>query len=140
MAFTPVVFNAGEPLDPNKLMDLQTNITSMQEQIAGLQNSTQAETYVTLVDFGSVNDIKIPKDTLSQGISLTTNANLESYGTVTFVVSVASIVAADENITATVRTSNGGQNPTLYVRSNKDHSVTPIKINWIAAVKKTITG
>ena len=140
MAFTPITFNEGEPLDPSKLMQLQTNISSMQEQVSGLQSSTQAETYVTLVDFGQVGDIKIPKDTLSQGISLTTNNNLESYGNVKFVVSVASVVEKDENITATVRTSGGGQNPTLYVRSNKDHSVTPIKINWIAAVKKTITG
>lgn len=138
MGFTPVVFNEGAPLDPSKLMELQTNIVSMNEQIAGLQNSTQAETYVTLTDFGSVTNILVTKDKLSDPIPLTTNANLESYGNVTFVVSVASIVAADENITATVRTSNGGQNPTLYVRSNKDHSVTPIKINWIAAVKKTI--
>jgi hypothetical protein len=137
MAFTPITFNEGEPLDPSKLMNLQNNLVDMNSAIAGFKNSTQSETYQVQIDFGNITSIDAKANTLVDR-PLKTNANLESYGDVQFIVSPSCSISNDENILTTVVLING--QPYVRMRSNKDRTSNKMSINWIATVKRTISN
>jgi len=58
MPYSSIVFNEGEPLDPNKLNQLQTNLADIYKTSNSLYNATvndQGSAAVPIVHFGSVN-------------------------------------------------------------------------------------
>lgn len=128
--YVPVVFNEGAPLDPSKLMDLQTNVSAIFTDVGKLKNSSNGSQYTVVTDFGQITTGPVEANKLSGPTVLSTEANLENYGTVRFVVSLASPISAGEYISLTVNNKNE-----LYVSSNKAHT-KGVAVNWIGTVQK----
>jgi hypothetical protein len=128
--YVPVVFNEGAPLDPQKLMDLQSNVSAIFTDVGKLKNSSNGSQYTVVTDFGSVTTGPIEANKLSGPTPLSTEANLENYGKVKFIVSLASPLIAGEYISLTVNDKNE-----LFVSSNKART-KGVVVNWIGAVQK----
>jgi hypothetical protein len=126
--YTPVTFNAGAPLDPQKLMDLQSNITSLVTDVNGLTNATLDQQYTLKIDGGSYVTGKLTAGSADTEQVVTS----ASFSGVPFIIaSVGSSLAKDEVVTVSI--TSAGVAPSIRVISNKNRE--PVRINWIAFEK-----
>lgn len=116
-----VVFNEGEPLDPNKLNDLAANIKTAYD--LSVANMGTDGTYKVNLDTGRFSM------TLKDGVALSdpiTNASMTSPQ---LIASIGSFVSNDTQVTLTLE----GGNRIKLVSSPK--SAKTIWVNWILAEK-----
>ncbi len=126
--YTPVTFNAGAPLDPQKLMDLQSNITTLVTDVNNLTNTTLEDQYKLKID----GDSYITGE-LSAGVAdIRQVTTTSSFSKAPFIIaSVGSELAKDEIVTVSI--TSAGSSPSIKVLSNKTRK--PVRINWIAFEK-----
>jgi len=126
--YTPVTFNAGAPLDPQKLMDLQSNITSLVTDVNGLTNASLDNQYTLKIDGGSYLTGKLTAGVFDTEQVVTTAA---FSGAPFIIASVGSSLAKDEVVTVSI--ASAGNAPSIRVISNKSRDA--VRINWIAFEK-----
>jgi hypothetical protein len=138
MAIETVVFNEGEPLDPDKLSKLQSNITNIYSQ-QGLLNTSitglQGQVTSSFTDSGretisGMNGGVYGKKTISISSSFSTNAII--------VATVGQKISTkDEQVTIYVgKVSNGSFE--LGAKSSST-SRASLDINYIITEKKTVS-
>ncbi len=126
--YTPVTFNAGAPLDPQKLMDMQSNITTLVTDVNNLNNTTLENQYTLKIDGGSYVTGKLTAGVADTEQVVTTAA----FSGVPFIIaSVGSSLAKDEIVTVSI--TSAGSAPSIRVISNKSRD--GVRINWIAFEK-----
>ena len=139
--FNPdVIFNAGAPIDVNKLNQLQRNISSVYEKNSSLLNTTnttvggiQKEIRVfPIVDVGQV-ELKVNGN--SQQVPFK-NTNFTKAPSI--VATIASNL--DTKTSYSIRaTANNATNANIEVVSTNEKATgQPILVNWIAIEMKTI--
>lgn len=126
MPYSPVVFNEGEPLDPNKLNQLQTNFTEVNKN--SLANATKTEDgslKIPLIDAGTVslttvvgktNAVVLPKNSAFKGIP-------------TYFCTIGG-GSTDSNQWITLGIQNASTNPAVYAISNVAGKA--LTINYLA--------
>ena len=126
--YTPVTFNAGAPLDPQKLMDLQTNVTTLVADVNKLNNTTLDQQYTMLTDGGSylTDDLKVGTPHL---LEVPTSSAFSEVPRI-----VASIGSSLSGEIVTISIANSSTKPTIQVWTNKNRG--PVRINWMAFEKK----
>jgi len=127
--YTPVTFNAGAPLDPQKLMDMQSNITNLVVDVNKLSNTTLDQQYTIVTDAGS-----FMTDDLKVGTAYTLEVPYSSSftGVPRVISSVGSSLGSGEIVTTSI--ASGSTKPTIQVWTNKNRG--PVRINWMAFEKK----
>jgi hypothetical protein len=128
--YTPVAFNEGEPLDPQKLMQLQSNVTNLVGDVNGLKNSTADASYTMLTDGGNFETEDLKVGTPFEYEVPYSSAFDES--SPPRIIATVSSNLNGEIVTLSVKTSN--KNPTIQVWTNKARK--GIWINWFAFQKK----
>lgn len=130
--FEAVVFNEGEPLDPDKLNKLQTNISNTYQTSSTLYNATvvgqQSSPYVTVMNSGEVIFTGIKK---GSKIATTYSPGSMFTGKPVVIVGVRSDLRDGEQISVSATESH------IYISSNMDR--TSCKVEWIAMEKKLIS-
>ena len=134
--FKPVTFTEGEPLDANKLNELQTNIATIYGQSAVLTNSltnSQNQATVPIMDGGSYT---FTNGTGSNAWADSTAIQFSAAfsGDPIFVVSVVSDASG---IVTTARGNISSGRGFIHVATNKP-TTAPIVVNWIAFQNKTL--
>jgi hypothetical protein len=136
-----VVFNAGAPIDVNKLNQLQRNITSVYQNNSQLINTTNATVgnlqkevrVFPIVDVGSEEFTVKGGECISKVISFT-NSNFTEKPII--VASVTSNIKADSKLTVRATTISTSQ-ARIEVCSDSKDLQTPV-INYIAIQMKVI--
>ncbi len=133
--FEAVVFNEGEPLDPDKLNKLQTNIANTYQTSSTLYNATvgqQSQPYVPVLDSGywTFENLKAGKRASTK---LTFNTAFSGIPHV--IAGIRSDLRDGEQISVSVINLTG--NPEIVCISNKDKA--SCRVEWIAMEKKTIS-
>jgi hypothetical protein len=136
--FKVITFNEGEPLDPNKLNDLQKNTSSAYQASSVAYNTTlnsQSEPVIPVIKSGTLEfgdmkagDLKtktLPADLVTAGLP-----------TPQVVATFRNQVAKGQHVTVSVHTITGTPGVTVYV-SGKDRD--NLLVDWIAVTYKTIT-
>jgi hypothetical protein len=132
--FEAVVFNEGEPLDPNQLNKLQTNIANTYQTSSTLYNATvgnQTVAYVPIMNngyliFETLAANVVSKKPFDPGTMFT--------GTPYVVATVRSEIADKEQISVSViNVSNKPEICLISTRARKD-----VRVEWIAMQKKEI--
>lgn len=139
MAYTSnVVFNSGEPIDVNKLNQLQANINNLVQK-TDLTNSTTTSlgrqvASIPIVDCGQV--------TIITNAATAADITFKNKGfTVapTIVASLASnLPATGERLYAVRATALSATNAKIEVTTTKDQGGKEILVNWIAIQMKEI--
>jgi hypothetical protein len=131
MPFKPIVFNEGEPLDPQKLTDLNTNIKEAFDNSDNLYSSTVNNITQTLKPVIYAN--KIEATDLSPNTPKAFNIDLgngfDSTQPIYITATPRGIVKSNENITITVY--RGGSTPQIYVQTNSKERRS-LTIDWVA--------
>lgn len=133
--FEAVVFNEGEPLDPDKLNKLQTNVANAYQTSATLYNATagqQTQPYVPVMNCGNYTF-----ENLKAGVRKSQRfdpGNMFS-GTPHVVVGVRSDIRDKEQISVSVINLTGV--PELVCVSNMDKA--SLRVEWIAMEKRSLT-
>ena len=133
--FETVVFNEGEPLDPDKLNKLQTNIANTYQTSSTLDNATvgsQTQAYVPVMNCGY---LIFPKLTANKKVPLAFDPGTMFTGTPFVVAGVRSNFGDAEQITVSV--INLTSKPEIVCMSTKDR--TDVRVEWIAMEKRTIS-
>lgn len=127
--YTPVVFNEGAPLDPQKLNDMQTNISNLVGDVGGLKNATVDSTYVLVTDGGTY-----MTDDLKTGTASETEVPYSASfsGVPRIVASIGSALNSGEIVTVSIK--SGDTKPIIQVWTNKSRG--PVRVNWMAFEKK----
>jgi hypothetical protein len=127
--YTPVTFNAGAPLDPQKLMDMQSNITSLVVDVNKLSNTTLDQQYTIVNDAGSfmTDDLKVGTPYL-----LEVPYSSSFTGVPRIISSIGSSLGSSEIVTTAI--ANASTKPTIQVWTNKNRG--PVRVNWMAFEKK----
>lgn len=131
--YNPVTFNEGEPLDPQKLMQLQANVTNLVTDVnkISLQNATDGTSYSMLTDGGY-----FQTDALVAGKSfdypVPYSSAFDESSPPRIVATVSSNLKKGQIVTLSVKDSN--QKPVIQVWTNV--SMDPVWINWFAFQKK----
>lgn len=131
MAFNPVTFNEGAPLDPKALNDLQTNATIAYTQSNNLVNSSNGSQYTTIMDCGIV-QIK----TTTPGVAVSADVDMSAFSDPSLVritANVASGFAPAKNETVSIMIQKDSK-PKIWLTSTVNHTYT---VNWIAVQKKS---
>ena len=132
--FETVVFNEGEPLDPDKLNKLQTNIANTYQTSSTLYNATvgnQTMAYVPVMNNGFVVFEKLEANKLSK---LSFDPGTMFTSTPYVVAGLRSTPYEGEQITVSVINLTG--KPEICAISNKSHA--NVRVEWIAMQKKEI--
>jgi hypothetical protein len=133
--FETVIFNEGEPLDPDKLNKLQTNIANTYQTSSTLYNATvgnQTQAYVPVMNCNYVIFEKLTANKVSR---LPFDPGSMFTGTPFVVAGVRSNFGDAEQITVSV--VNLTSKPEILCMSTKDH--TNVRVEWIAMEKKTVS-
>ena len=133
--FETVVFNEGEPLDPDKLNKLQTNIANTYQTSSTLYNATvgaQTQAYVPVMNCGY---LEFPKLTANKVARLSFDPGTMFTGTPFVVASVRSNFEDAEQITVSVVALTS--KPEILCMSTKNR--TNVRVEWIAMEKRTIS-
>ena len=128
--YKPVVFNEGAPLDPQKLNDMQTNISNLVGDVGGLKNTTLDSTYTLLTDAGSFMTGDLRADNKNNQGEVAYSASFTSVPRI--VASVGSSIGVGDIVTVSIE--NGADKPSINVHTNKNRG--PVRINWMAFQKK----
>jgi hypothetical protein len=128
--YVPVTFNEGAPLDPQQLMKLQSNITSLVGDVNGLKNATADASYTMLTDGGYFETEDLKAGTAYEYEVPYSSAFDES--SPPRIIATVSSVLSGEIITLSVKSSS--TKPTIQVWTNKARK--GIWINWMAFQKK----
>jgi len=135
MPYSSIVFNEGEPLDPNKLNQLQTNLADIYKTSNSLYNATvndQGSATVPVIHFGKIDSPKLVANVTTQ-----------------MVLPIPSAFNPDSDIyvIASVAQSVGGKIISVYARkdvgrclafiiSNKDQD--PVSISYLMVQQKSV--
>lgn len=133
--FEAVVFNEGEPLDPDKLNKLQTNVANAYQTSATLYNATagqQTQPYIPIMNSGTFTfkELKAGKrkaEPFSPG-------NMFE-GIPHVVVGIRTDIRDGEQISVSAINLTGS--PHLVCISNKDKA--SLQVEWIAMEKRIIS-
>lgn len=133
--FEAIVFNEGEPLDPDKLNKLQTNIANTYQTSSTLYNATvgqQTQAYVPVMNCGNHTF-----ENLKAGVRQSQKFDPGSMfsGTPHVVVGIRSNIRDKEQISVSVINLTGV--PEIVCISNTDKA--SCRVEWIAMEKKTIS-
>lgn len=137
MAFKPVVFNEGEPLDPQKLNDLSTNIKESFDVSDNLYNNTInniTESFKAIVYAGSVEARDLSPNT-PKPFEINLGQGFEEGEPIYITATPRGIVRANENINITIY--RGSDTPKIYVQTNNKERRS-ITIDWIAVQLKKV--
>lgn len=133
--FEAVVFNEGEPLDPDKLNKLQTNIANTYQTSSTLYNATvgnQTVAYVPIMNCGSLEfDLTAnvaAKKSFDPGTMFTNDPPPH------VVATINGVISDKEQISLSV--VGVGTKPEIYVISTKARK--GVRVDWIAIQKKEI--
>ena len=133
--YNPVTFNEGEPLDPQKLMQLQANVTNLVTDVnkIGLQNATDGTSYSMLTDGGSFETEALVVGTPFE-YKVPYSSAFDESSPPKIIATVSSVLPekGGEIITLSVKSSNS--EPTIQVWTNKARK--GVWINWFAFQKK----
>lgn len=130
----PVVFNEGEPLDPNKLNDLRSNITNTYQVSAGLQNAFANQSKTILLDVG-VTESKTFTSRASgsafQILQYDLPINSKFGNNVpTYVVSLKGTIAKEDSVGVSY-IDNGGK-PIAYVTRTAGTQALNLAVTYVA--------
>lgn len=127
--YVPVTFNDGAPLDPQKLMELQSNVKTLFEETTKLKNSTGTANYTVATDCGriSLENIKANVSISTEPIAVTNFTD----GAVVVAIPGSNTKGAQITINSS-SVANGTF--TLSVKSNLD--LAKLWINWHIAQRK----
>jgi len=140
--FNPdVVFNAGAPIDVNKLNQLQRNISSIYENNSSMLNLTnttvggiQKEIRVfPIVDVGQVPDVKVNGNSVQFSFK---NTNFTKPPTI--VATIASNLSTETSYSVRATSDNERSARVEVVSTNPKATGQIIAVNWIAIEMKTI--
>ena len=132
--FEAVVFNEGEPLDPDKLNKLQTNIANTYQTSSTLYNATKGSQTVAYVPIMNSGYVDFPS--LEPGI----RANIQFdpgtmfTGTPFVVACLRGDLSKGEQVSVSV--INVSNKPEIIMVSNQKRGKT--RVDWIAMQKKEI--
>lgn len=132
--FEAVVFNEGEPLDPDKLNKLQTNIANTYQTSSTLYNATvgsQTVAYVPIINNGH---LIFPKLEANKVAGLPFDPGTMFTTTPYVVATVRSQISDGEQISVSV--INVSNKPEIRLISSKAR--TDVRVEWIAMQKKEI--
>lgn len=127
--YKPVVFNEGAPLDPQKLNDLQTNITNLVGDVGGLKNSTTDSTYTLLTDAGTYMTDDLVVGTADE-YEVPYSASFSKAPRI--IASIGTSIQPGYIVTVSIK--DAATNPKIQVWTNKARG--PIRVNWMAFEKK----
>lgn len=127
--YKPVSFNEGAPLDPQKLMELQANVTSLVTDVNNLTNTTLEDQYTLKIDGGS-----FMTDDLQVGKPYTKEVPYSPIftGVPSIVASIGSGIGDGSIVTISI--ADADTKPKIQVHTNKNRG--PVRINWMAFQKK----
>lgn len=133
--FEAVVFNEGEPLDPDKLNKLQTNVANAYQTSSTLYNATvgqQTQAYIPVMNCGSHTF-----ENLKAGVKQSQKFDPGTmFATTPYVViGVRGPLRDKEQISVSVIGLTGV--PELVIVGNMDR--TSCLVNWIAMEKRAIS-
>jgi hypothetical protein len=128
--YKPVVFNEGAPLDPQKLNDMQTNISNLVGDVGGLKNTTLDSTYTLLTDAGSFMTGDLTANSKNNQGEVAYSASFT--GVPRIVASIGSSIGVGDIVTVSIE--DGATKPSINVHTNKNRG--PVRINWMAFQKK----
>lgn len=129
--YKPVVFNEGAPLDPQKLNDMQTNISNLVGDVGGLKNSTLDSTYTLLTDAGSFMTGELTAGSKNNQGEIAYSASFT--GVPRIIASIGSSIGAGDIVTVSIEDGSTTR-PSINVHTNKNRA--PVRINWMAFEKK----
>jgi hypothetical protein len=132
--FETVVFNEGEPLDPDKLNKLQTNIANTYQTSSTLYNATvgnQTMAYVPVMNNGFVLFEKLEANKVAK---LSFDPGTMFTSTPYVVAALRSNLSDGEQLSVSVINLTG--KPEICAISNKAR--TNVRVEWIAMQKKEI--
>lgn len=132
--FETVVFNEGEPLDPDKLNKLQTNIANTYQTSSTLYNATvgsQTTAYVPVMNNGYVIFEKLEANKVSK---LAFDPGTMFTSTPYIVAGLRSNLSDGEQLSVSVINLTG--KPEICAISSKAR--TNVRVEWIALQKKEI--
>ena len=133
-------FDDGEPIDPKKLQDLQSQITDLKEQsaltserVVGLSSSIQQVVFHSRAGSVNIDGLKTGKN---PPIAISPGWEPEYLSSDIFTVVTARL---SDPTTPNIRYSLTGDNraPNLVVYTDKDRSGT-ISFHWVSVAKRTI--
>jgi len=132
MAYSSVVFNEGEPLDPNKLNQLQLNLSDVYKTSSSLYNATlndQGAPTIPVITSGQFNlTTSIPPESVLLPIS-------PSFKSIPrFFCTIGGGSLGGAQITLAIK--NATSAPALYAISTK--AGLTITINWLAIENKEL--
>ncbi|NBP57207.1 hypothetical protein EBU71_11875 [bacterium] len=140
MPYSSVVFNEGEPLDPNKLNQLQTNLSDIYKTSSSLYNATlneQGSASVPIVYSGqrtwpTSSTLKAGSVNKSQAVALPSSFDLSApiYTT----ASVAQPLPTGTQITVSAYISNSN----LYVEVIPTKDISGLIVHYTATQQKAI--
>lgn len=125
----PVVFSEGEPLDPNKLNDLRSNITNTYQVSAGLQNAFANQAKTILLDVGVTESKKVNKGKVPTEYFLPINSKFGN-NTPTYVVSLKGQINTGDSTGISYSENNG--KPTAYVTLTAGSPSLDLAVTYIA--------
>lgn len=130
MAYEQIIFNEGAPLDPQKLNDLQINVSTIVGDLTKIKNATIDQEYVMQTDGGYV---------ITDALVANTISNIEVpysplfVGVPTIVASVGGPLNQKDVVTLSIKDAD--RKPMIQVQCNVNKP-SGIRINWIAFEKK----
>jgi hypothetical protein len=132
--FEAVVFNEGEPLDPDKLNKLQTNIANTYQTSSTLYNATKGSQTVAYVPIMNSHYVEFEK--LEPGVVSKLGFDPGTMFTgIPFVVAcLRSDLSKGEQVSVSV--INVSNKPEIVIVSNQKRGKT--RVDWIAMQKKEI--
>jgi hypothetical protein len=139
MPYSSIVFNEGEPLDPNKLNQLQTNLADIYKTSSSLVNATlndQGSSSVPIVFSNQrtwTSKLNANQKYTSSPAALPSSFNFNSPIYVT--ASVAQALPANTQITVSAYVS--GNNVYVDVIPNKD--ITGLVTHFVASQQKVVS-
>lgn len=132
MAYSPVTFNEGAPLDPKALNDLQTSVTTAYTQSMNVVNSSGGIQYVPTIDCGSL-EVDVTTANTPGKSSFTLNENFTDPSKIRVSATIVNGLGKDEQVTVSVAGLSSG--PTVWVNSNKVRKYT---VHWTAIMLKSV--
>jgi hypothetical protein len=132
--FEAVVFNEGEPLDPNQLNKLQTNIANTYQTSSTLYNATVGNQTVAYVPIMNNGYLIFPTLAANVVAKLKFDPGTMFTGTPYVVATVIGELVDKEQISVSV--ANVATKPEIFVMSTRARK--DLRVEWIAMQKKEI--
>ena len=130
MAYEQIIFNEGAPLDPQKLNDLQINVSTIVGDLTKIKNATIDQEYVMQTDGGY-----FVTDALTANVISTVEVPYSPLFTniPTIVACVGSSLNAKDVVTLSIKDPD--RKPMIQIQCNVSKP-NGIRINWMAFEKK----